>query len=128
MFLIETALTGFTAGVVIRSLGILVVLAVLGAGVLNVRFVRPSRFSGKSWALEATRGALAPAMAILGIAIAIVLVRSVIVLPHKALVYQPWLQAVAAIGLGALLYLRAISRARHRGVALSSISADPPAE
>ncbi|MDA8391847.1 MAG: APC family permease [Actinomycetota bacterium] len=127
-FLVETALTGFTAGVVIRSLGILVVLAVLGAGVLNVRFVRPSRFWGKSWATEATGGPLAPVAAILGIAIAIVLVRSVIVLPHKALLYQPWLQALIAILVGALLYFQAVVRAKRLGVALSGVGAEPPVE
>ena len=127
-FLFEIAITGFSAGVIVRSFSILIVLATLGLGVLNVRFGQRERFSDKPWALAATRGWGAPVAAILSIIVAVVLVHSVLTVAHKGIVYQPWFQTVLAFTLGLVLYFWALIRAKSQGVNLGAVVAEAPLE
>lgn len=127
-FLFEISITGFLAGVIIRSFSILIVLAVLGLGVLNVRFIQRQRFTDKPWALAATAGWGAPVAAVLSIIVAAVLVHSVLTVAHKGIGYQPWFQTVVAIILGLVLYLWALMRAKSSGVNLGAVVADAPRE
>lgn len=128
VFLIEISLTGFSAGVIVRSFSILIVLAVLGLGVLNVRFAQRARFADKPWAIAATRGWGPPVAAVLGIVVAVVLVQSVLTVAHKGLGYQPWFQAVVGIVIGVGLYAWAVVRAQRQGVDLGSVVASAPLE
>lgn len=127
-FLVEISLTGFSVGVIVRSLSILIVLIVLGLGVLNVRFVQKQRFAGKSWAEAATNGWGPPVAAVLGIVISAVLIHAVLTVAHKGLGYQPWFQSVLAIALGIILYFWAVIRARGRGIDLGYVVAEAPLE
>jgi amino acid transporter len=127
-FLFEISLTGFSAGVVVRSFSILIVLAVLAVGVLNVRFGQRSRFNGKPWAEAATHGWGPPVAAVLSIVVSVVLVHAVLSVAHKGIFYQPWFQTVLAIILGLILYVWAIIRAKRQHLNLGEIVAEAPLE
>ncbi len=127
-FLLEISLTGFSAGVIVRSFSILLVLAVLSLGVLNVRFGQRGRFTDKPWAQVATGGWGAPVAAVLSITIAAVLVNSVLTVAHKGLGYQPWFQTLLAIVFGVVLYSWARTRANKNGIDLGGVVAEAPLE
>lgn len=127
-FLVEVAITGFSIGVIIRSFSILIILAILGLGVLNVRFGQRRRFLDKPWAAAATRGWGAPVAAVLGIVIAVVLVGSVLTVAHEGLGLQPWFQAIVAIAIGLALYFWALARAKRQGISLGAVVQEPPLE
>lgn len=127
-FLFEISLTGFSAGVIVRSFSILIVLGILSLGVLNVRFGQRSRFSEKEWAIGATKGWGPPVAAILSLIVAVVLIHAVLTVAHKGLFYQPWFQTVLAIILGILLYIWAVIRAKGRRIDLGTVVAEAPLE
>lgn len=127
-FLLEISLTGFSAGVIVRSFSVLIVLAILALGVLNVRFGQRSRFDGKPWAQAATGGWGPPVAAVLSIIVAVVLVHAVLTVAHKGIFYQPWFQTVLAIILGVILYVWALLRAKSQKVNLGEVVAAPPLE
>jgi len=128
LFLVQTTYEGFTLGVIIRSLSILVILAALGVGVLNVRFGQRARFIGRDWAQAVGRGPGVVVAAVLAIVVAAVFVQSVLTVAHKALVFQPWFQAVVTIVIGALVYVAAAGTAKQHGTSLSQLAAEPPVE
>lgn len=127
-FLIEITLTGFSAGVIVRSVSILVTLAILGLGVLNVRFIQKAKFSDKPWAVATTQGWGPPVAAVLGIVVAAVLVHSVLTVAHKSIWYQPWFQTVLGLTVGVILYVWAVIRAKRQGINLGSVIAEAPLE
>lgn len=127
-FLVEISETGFSAGVIVRSFSILIVLAVLALGVLNVRYGQRSKFSDKPWAIQATKGWGPPVAAVLSIIVAVVLVHSVITVAHKSLFYQPWFQTGLSIVLGIILYAWAVVRAKAKKVDLGAVIAEAPIE
>lgn len=127
-FLAETVIEGFTLGVVIRSLSILVVVAVVAAGLLNMRFVQRRRFAGKSWAESISRGWGIVIAAVLGIAVSAVFIASTVTSAGKPLYLQPWLEAVVAAGVGVILWYWAAWRARQSDIDLRAAQAAPPLE
>lgn len=127
-FLFEITLTGFSAGVIVRSFSILIVLALLSLGVLNVRFGQRARFSGKPWAQTATRGWAPPVAALLSIVVSVVLVHSVLTVSGKGIFYQPWFQTVLSVLVGVVLFAIAGWRAKRLGLDLGSVVAEAPLE
>ena len=127
-FLVEISTTGFSAGVIVRSFSILIVLAVLALGVLNVRYGQRSRFSDKSWASTATKGWGPPVAAVLSIIVAVILVHAVLTVANKGIFYQPWFQTMLSIVVGIILYVWAVIRARARKIDLGTVIAEAPVE
>lgn len=101
-FLAEATFYGFQIGVVLRSMSLVLVFGVLGIGVLNLRF--NPRFKAAAWAREVTRHPAVVVAAVLGIVVAVVLERSVLVVPGEPLILQPSIQALIALALGCCLY------------------------
>lgn len=127
-FLVEISETGFAVGVIVRSFSILVVMAVLGLGVLNVRFGQRGKFIGKEWATVATRGWAPPAAAVIAIIVGFILVRSVLTVPHAVLAAQPWFQTVVVVVAASVLYGWAAIRAKRRGIDVGAVVARAPLE
>lgn len=127
-FLVETVVEGFTLGVVIRSLSILIVVAAVAVGVINVRYGQKERFAGKEWAAAIARGSGIVVAAVLAIAVSALFVSSTLTTKGKGLFLQPWFETLVAAGVGLLLWLQAARKARASGVDLSAVQAQPPLE
>ena len=128
LFLIESVATGFTSGVIVRSFSVLLVMAVLGVGVLNVRFGQKSRFVDKPWITEAVRGPAAVTAAVVAIVVAVVLVHATLTAAGKGLLYQPWLQGLIILVVGVILSIFGRWDARRRGVDIRSALEKAPVE
>lgn len=128
LFMVESVLTGFTSGVIVRSFAVLLVMAVLGVGVLNVRFVQRERFTNKPWITEAVQGPIAVIAAVLAIAVAVVLVHATLTESGKALIYQPWLQGLIIIAVGIVLSIVGRWDARRRNADMRSALEEAPLE
>ncbi|MGH7210239.1 MAG: APC family permease, partial [Acetobacteraceae bacterium] len=126
LFLVQSALFGWAIGIVIRSFTVLVILIAVSAGALNVVFNR--RFRDVPWAARLRRGPWMAVMAVLAIAISLFLLGGGLVLPHTPVVLQPWFQGVVAACVAALIYVRAQSSARRRGIDLGRIAHELPTE
>jgi len=127
-FLIETVIEGFTLGVVIRSLSILVVVAVVAAGLLNVKFIQRRRFEGKAWATQIGKGWGIVIAALLAIIVSAIFVSSTLTSAGKALYLQPWLETLIGIAVGILLWYWAVWRSHRSGIDLGAVQATPPLE
>jgi APA family basic amino acid/polyamine antiporter len=125
-FLLESALVGWSIGVVLRSLTILLVLAVLAVATLNLKWNR--RFAGVGWAAPIASGGGVVVASLLGIAIAAVLVASVAVVPKTPLAFQPLFQGAVATLIALWIYAAGRARAAARGVELAAVAAAPPLE
>lgn len=113
LFLVEATFYGFQIGVVIRSMSLVLVFGVLGVGVLHLR-LNP-RYREVSWARRLARNPISIAAAVLAIVIAIVLEHSVLVVPGESAWFQPSVQALIAIGVGAVIYAIAYVRGLRTG-------------
>jgi amino acid transporter len=118
LFLLEATFFGWSIGVLLRSLSIVLVFGMLGIGVLNIRFNRS--FREVPWARDLLRHKDVLAAAVLAIIIAAVLISSVISVPDQPLALQPSTQAGAALVVAVVIYALAALSARRRGVNLSA--------
>lgn len=125
-FLIESTLVGWQIGFIIRSISILLVLALVGAGTLHVRFNR--RFAEIEWARAVSRGPWMIFAAAAAIIVALVLVTGVLNVPKTPLVFQPWVQTVAAVVLGSIIYAVGLARAKRGGHDMAQVAAALPLE
>ncbi len=98
IFLIYTSFIGI-AVIVIRSVGILIVIMVLGFGVLILK----RRQNKEEWQKRVTTSAMV-IMAILGIAISLVLIPSVIYEPGISLFLQPSIQLFITFLVGIFIF------------------------
>jgi len=128
VFLLESTLTGFTSGVIVRSFSVLLVMAVLGVGVLNARFGQKQRFVDKPWITEAVRGPSAVIAAVIAIIVAVVLVHATLTIAGKPLIYQPWFQGVIIVFVGILLAIVGHWDARRRGADTKTVLEQAPVE
>jgi amino acid transporter len=126
LFLLQSALIGWSIGVVIRSFSILIVLAFLGFATLNVKWNR--RFAALDWAKPLAAGVGVVVASVLAIAIAVVLMASVVWLPKTPLAFQPLFQAVVAVLIAMWVYAAGKARARAAGIDLEAVAARPPLE
>lgn len=124
--LLQSALVGWSIGVTFRSIAILLVLALLGVGVLNLRWGR--RFARAPWREAVAQGPLVVVAALLAILIPLVLIASVLVVPKAPLVFQPAFQALVAVLLGVWLYGWGERRAHRRGISVALIEEQLPLE
>jgi amino acid transporter len=125
-FLIESTLIGWQIGFIIRSIAILLVLALVAAGTLHVRLNR--RFHDVEWARAVSRGPWVMIAAVVAIIVAVVLVGGVLNVPKTPLVFQPWLQTLAAIALGSIVYVIGAARAKRTGHDMAQVAAALPLE
>ena len=124
LFLLQSVFVGWSIGVVIRSLSVLIVWALVGVGALLLRAER--RGAGQGWAASI---ATDPWMSVAGIAsivICLVLFWSIAISPHTPLVFQPLFQTAIATLVAVVLYARA--RGTIGADALAAALATPPAE
>lgn len=125
LFLVEATFYGFQIGVVLRSMSLVLVFGVLGIGVLNLR-LNP-RFRSTTWARAITRGPVVLTAGVLAIIIAIVLERSVLVVPDEPLILQPSIQALIALAVASALYLTRYLHSRGHGhTQIGSAQQAPP--
>ena len=124
--LVQSALIGWSIGVTFRSISILLVLALLGIGVLNLRW--GSRFKNSPWRQAISEGWGVIVASILAIIIAIALIGSVLVVPKTPLYFQPAFQALVAIIIGAIIYQRALRTAQQTGVPMHELAETLPLE
>lgn len=120
LFLLEATFFGWTIGVALRSMSLVLVFGMLGIGVLHMRI--SSAFRNIPWAVEVARHPDAIVAAVLAIVIAVVLLSSVLVVPNTPFLLQPSTQAVVAIVIAVAIYFAASSGARHRGENLRALA------
>ncbi|MGH3435745.1 MAG: APC family permease [Sciscionella sp.] len=125
-FLVEATFFGFQIGVVLRSMSLVLVFGVLGIGVLNLRF--NPRFKNVPWAREIVRHPTVLIAAVLGIVIAVVLERSVLIVPDEPVILQPSVQALIALVLGLGLYIARRVRGVRDGNGLAAGPLEAPPE
>ena len=122
LFLLESAYIGWSLGVVVRSLSVLLVWLLVAVGALNLRL--SARFASVAWCarLRASMKVLLAALA--SVVITVVLFKGVAISPHTPLVFQPLLQG-AVMGIVAMLLLLV---ARGRGTDLEQLVRSLPVE
>ena len=105
LFLVQATYIGWAFGVVARSITILLVWLAVACAALNLRY--NPRHAAAPWAQPFRAGAAIVPVAILSIVVTLVLIRSVIVLPHAPIYVQPLFQGAVIAAIGAALWLRA---------------------
>ena len=126
LFLLQSIFGGWAIGIVIRSFTVLLMLAFLAIGTLNVRF--NPRFLGVAWAQEVSAGGTIVVMAVLSIIIAVVLLYGGLIVPNTAWFLQPLFQGAVAACIAILIYLVARRRARANNIALTHVASELPLE
>jgi basic amino acid/polyamine antiporter, APA family len=126
MFLVQSVFGGWAIGLVIRSFTVLLMLAFIALGALNMRF--NPRFRGIPWAEAVAEGPLVVVMAVLSIAIALFLLYGGLIVPHTPWFLQPLFQGAVAACLAIWIYASARQRALANGVALANVAATLPPE
>ncbi|MGH7716117.1 MAG: APC family permease [Vulcanimicrobiaceae bacterium] len=109
LFLIEATLVGWSIGVVVRSISIVLVFGMLGIGILNLRF-GGARNSPLARVVKEHPDVLI--WAPLSIIIAAILLSSVIVVPKTAWYFQPSFQGLITILIAIGIYRSALARDR----------------
>jgi len=106
-FLLEATFIGWSIGVVIRSISLVLVFGMLGIGIYNMKY---GSTKGNSLARVVDEHPDVLIWAPLAIIIAIVLLQSVIVVPKTPFYFQPSFQGLIAILIACWLYFSARSR------------------
>ncbi len=126
LFLLQSIVGGWAIGIVIRSFTVLLMLAFLAIGTLNVRF--NPRFRGIAWAEAVSAGGTMVVMAILSIVIAVVLLYGGLIVPKTPWFLQPLFQGAVAACIAIWIYLVARRRARANNIALAHVASELPLE
>jgi len=114
LFLIDTTFVG-VAIIAIRSLSILFVIFFLGVGVL----VTSRKKEKKEWEKSVTTISMLIA-AIAGILVTLIMIPSVIIMPHVNILLQPSFQTLISLIIAAIIYeIAKIYAKRERGVDIS---------
>jgi basic amino acid/polyamine antiporter, APA family len=124
LFLLQSVFVGWSLGVVIRSLSVLIVWGLVGVGALMLRAGK--RGAGQGWAATIASDPWMPIAGIASIVICVVLFLSIAISPNTPLVFQPLFQTVVATVVAIGLYLHARSSIGRD--ALVAALATPPAE
>jgi len=122
LFLLESAYIGWSLGVVVRSLSVLLVWLLVAASALHLRFA--ARFANVGWCQRLRGSAITLVAALASIVITVVLFKNVAVSPHTPLIFQPLFQgAVMAVVAMLLLWT-----AKRRGTDLDRVVKSLPVE
>jgi amino acid transporter len=122
LFLLESAYIGWSLGVVVRSLSVLVVWLLVGVSALHLRF--SARFANVAWCAPLRGSAIILLAGLASVVITIVLFKNVAIAPHTPLVFQPLLQGV----LMAIFAMLLLARAKSRGIDLEKVVRSLPVE
>lgn len=125
-FLLQSIFGGWAIGIVIRSFTVLLMLAFLAVGTLNLR-LNP-RFRGIAWADAISAGPVMIIMAVLSIAIAVFLLYGGLIVPNTLWFLQPLFQGLVAACIALWIYATASRRARANNVILTQIATALPLE
>lgn len=104
VFLVQSTFIGWEIGIVIRSLSILLMLLLVAAGALRMKYGTSFRNRPEPWVKGITRGFGVTVAATLGILVALLVGQSVFVTPGVAVPFQPWFQLAIGCVVGAGLY------------------------
>ncbi len=126
VFLLQSILGGWAIGIVIRSFTVLLMLAFLAIGTLNVRF--NPRFRGIAWAEAVSAGGTMVVMAVLSIVVAVVLLYGGLIVPNTPWFLQPLFQGAIAACIAIWIYLVARQRARANNIVLTHVASELPLE
>ncbi|MBV9784719.1 MAG: APC family permease [Acidisphaera sp.] len=127
MFLVQSCFGGWAIGIVIRSFSVLLMVAFIALGALNVSFNR--RFRGVDWAERMRQGTpLLVLMAVLAIVISAVLLWGGLIVPGTPWFLQPLFQGLVAAAVAIWIYAGARGRAAARGVTLVHVTTELPVE
>jgi amino acid transporter len=108
VFLLEATYWGWAIGVTLRAMSLVLVFGIIGVGALNLR-MNPA-FKDVSWARQVSRHVDVPVAAVLAIIIAVVLLASVVVIPHTIFWLQPSVQGIIAVLIAMWIYGAAAAR------------------
>ena len=125
-FLLQSIFGGWAIGIVIRSFTVLLMLAFLALGTLNLRF--NARFRGIDWAEAICAGPVMIIMAVLSIAIAVFLLYGGLIVPKTPWFLQPLFQGFVAACIALLIFGSAARRARGNSVVLTQVATELPRE
>lgn len=126
IFLLQSIVGGWAIGIVIRSFTVLLMLAFLAIGTLNLR-LNP-RFRGIAWAKAVGAGGTMIVMAVLSIAIAVFLLYGGLIIPKTPWFLQPLFQGAVAACIAIWIYSAALRRARAHNIVLTHVAAELPLE
>lgn len=110
VILVEVSIVGWSIAVILRAISILLMIAFLGFGVLNLALKKEKA----EWQKKVSGVAMVLA-AIAGIVIAFVMIPSVLIQPHQPLEFQPYFQLAVSVFVSTLIYLAAKIAAKRRG-------------
>lgn len=127
-FLVQTVLEGFTLGVALRSLSVLLISAAVAVGLLNIRYGQRRRFADKPWAQTVAHGPWIVLAAVAMIVVTGIFLYSVVYTPGAALYLQPWFEMLIALAIGAALWLAAVARSHRTAIDLGAVAAEPPVQ
>jgi amino acid transporter len=126
VFLLQSIFGGWAIGIVIRSFTVLLMLAFLAIGTLNLRF--NPRFRGIAWAEAVVAGKAIVVAAILSILIAVFLLYGGLIVPKTPWFLQPLFQGAVAACIAISIYSAALRRARANNIVLAHVAAELPLE
>jgi amino acid transporter len=124
LFLLQTVFVGWSLGVIIRSLSMLLVWGLVGVGALMVRAGKRGR--GQAWATAIAADPWMPVAGAASIVITLVLIWSIAISPNTPLVFQPLFQTLVGTVIAIGLYYRATGAIGR--TALVAALATPPVE
>lgn len=126
LFLFQSTLIGWSIGLVIRSVVILVVMILVGFGAWRTRFSK--KLSVHTWAQQISEGWWIPLVSVLMIVIGAILLWNVAIVPKTPWEFQPLFQGAVATVIGIMIYKRAVSSNVRRGIHIEQIAREIPIE
>ncbi|MDE2288320.1 MAG: APC family permease [Burkholderiales bacterium] len=126
LFLLESAYVGWSLGVVVRSLSVILIWFLMAASALNLRF--NPRFAQTPWSAPLKRDPWLMTAALASLVITVVLFRAAAISPHTPFVFQPLVQGVVLAIVGMVILASARRRAALTGENLGERVAAPPLE
>lgn len=114
LFLVDAVFSGWSIGVAVRAVSLMLVFTMLGLGILRLEFLR-SESRRPKFASQLTAGWLIKCMAVAAVVIGPPLIVLVSYQSGKPWYLEPWLQVLITILCSLVIYRRAKKRARRNG-------------
>jgi|ECHnycMinimDraft_1075156.scaffolds.fasta_scaffold00685_2 amino acid transporter len=116
LFLAEATLIGWSIGVVIRSVTLVIAFMFVGLGAIREAFKRgPNKADWEKWVSSKSSVAAGVAAVIVGL----ILIPTVLVSKGAFIAFQPWFQLLVTVIVGALFYAISSYRMRKSGINLT---------
>ncbi|HEY8290737.1 MAG TPA: APC family permease [Acetobacteraceae bacterium] len=124
--LLQSVIAGWALGVAVRAITVLAIWLALAVGILMLRW--HPRFRQLAWASQIADGPLVLLAALVSIIVTVPLMASLMVAPHAALIFQPWLQGIIVIVAGLIVLWFARRRLAARGESFNDVMRQLPIE